>query len=246
VSPDLTVAVAGVAVALGVCAQRITGMGFGLVAAPFLSMALGPHDGIGWTNGLAVLTSLTVLAGSWRDLDLRRAGWLCTAAALAVLPGTWLARQASSALLQLVIGLVVLVALVLVVGVKREDGDGRRRWPGGAMSAGGMSGFMGATAGVGGPALVLYAAATNWRPASFTPTAQVVFVTTGVAALATRGLPDVTPTLTASIALAMVCGALGGQLLARRVTPGRARTAALALAFAGSAAAAVTGAVGVT
>ena len=61
------------AVAVGAATQRVTGLGFSLVSAPFLVLLLGPFAGVLVANVLGVAVSSLVLAQLWRDVDLRRA-----------------------------------------------------------------------------------------------------------------------------------------------------------------------------
>lgn len=65
-----------VAVLVGASMQRITGMGFALVAAPFLVPLLGPVDGVILVNLCSVLTAAIILTRVVRDVDWRRAGVL--------------------------------------------------------------------------------------------------------------------------------------------------------------------------
>ena len=60
------------AVALGAGTQRITGLGFALVSAPFLVLLLGPFAGVFVVNVLGVAASVLVLAQVRRDVDVRR------------------------------------------------------------------------------------------------------------------------------------------------------------------------------
>ncbi|WP_283136931.1 hypothetical protein [Rhizohabitans arisaemae] len=46
----------------GALIQRVTGMGFGLVAAPGLVLAAGPYDGVLLINVLGVLVNVTIVA----------------------------------------------------------------------------------------------------------------------------------------------------------------------------------------
>ena len=56
------------AVAAGALAQAVTGMGFSLVAAPALVLALGPERGVPAVLLLAVLASLVPLTRDWRHV----------------------------------------------------------------------------------------------------------------------------------------------------------------------------------
>jgi uncharacterized membrane protein YfcA len=234
------------AVALGAATQRITGLGFALVAAPFLVLLLGPFAGVLVINVLGVVASVLVLAQVRRDVDVRRGLLLSAPALVAVLPGALVARHTAPAVLQVLVGGCVVVALLVVLGTARRSdtrpasGTGT----GAALLAGAASGFMNATAGVGGPALTVYAVASRWPQRAFAATAQLCFVVIGTATVAAKGLPSLAARDWAVAAAALAAGLGVGTLLARRVSPTRARTAALALALVGSVATVVDGVLG--
>ena len=108
-------AVAAVAVLLGTVVQRLTGQGFGMVAAPVLAL-VAP----GWLPGTVLLLGLAVGAGSLlgtrgavhpRDLPPGFAGRALGAAFAA-----WIAaRVVGTPGLPLVVGLVVWLAVLLSV-----------------------------------------------------------------------------------------------------------------------------------
>jgi uncharacterized protein len=173
------------AVSVGAGTQRITGLGFALVAAPFLVLLLGPFTGVLVVNVLGVAASVLVL-----------------------------------------------------VQVRRGTGTAPE------LLAGAASGFVNATAAVGGPALTVYAVATRWPQHAFAATAQLCFTVVGTASAAAKGLPSLPAVDWVVTAAALVVGLGVGTLLAARVSPTTARTAALALAPVGSVATVVDGVLG--
>ena len=235
-----------VAVALGAGTQRVTGLGFALVAAPFLVLLLGPFAGVLVVNVLGVAASVLVLAQVRRDVDVRRGLLLSAPALVAVLPGAWVARHTAPAALQVLVGGVVVAALVVLLVIGRLSGDrvGRRAGTAPAVLAGAASGFMNATAGVGGPALTVYAVATGWPQRAFAATAQLCFIVIGSATVAAKVLPSLPVTDWAVAAAALGVGLLAGTAVSARVRPAAARTAALTLALVGSVATVVDGLLG--
>ncbi|MDT0401794.1 sulfite exporter TauE/SafE family protein [Streptomyces edwardsiae] len=275
---------AAAVVLVGAVSQRMTGLGFALIAAPLLTLMSGPYQGIVLANLLALLVAGSVLAVSWREVEPRRAAALVPFGLLGVLPGVWVARTLSAGPLQTVIGLLTLLGLAgaiwrvvrnsradRVAGRDRTTGGGRaegfgtgRPVPGepaaahGPKSApcgdpsphpaltslaGAASGFMTATAGVGGPALTVYALATAWRQAGFAATAQLNFA--GQAALALvlkdgQELPD--PVECAVLLAAVGIGLALGHVLAGRVPDKAAHRAVIVIAVAGALATTVKGA----
>src|ERR1700749_653647 len=102
--------------------------------------------------------------------------------------------------------------------------------PAGTAAAGLASGFSSAVAGAGGPALTIYAIATDWPQPLFAATSQVSYALQAAAALTLKGIPPLPlPWLGAAIA-ATLAGVAAAHLLAHRITPGHARRAAIAIA----------------
>lgn len=231
------VAVLG-AVFAGAMTQRVTGLGFALVAAPFLVLLLGPLEGVLVSNLLSLVVSLVVLACTWRHVDVKRTILLAAPALLAVPLGAWVALALPGPLLLVVVGGLVLSGLIVVLCSQRARVF---KGTGGAMSAGAMSGFMNASAGVGGPAVTLYALSTDWRQPTFLPSIQCYFALVSAASLAAKGMPSISTTM-----LIMVLSALGlglglGQLLSRWVSPDGTRSAVSAIAVVGAAGTVVKG-----
>ncbi|MGB3376180.1 MAG: sulfite exporter TauE/SafE family protein [Microbacterium sp.] len=231
----------GGAVFLGAATQRISGMGFALVASPFLVALLGPFDGVVLINLLGALTTFTLFATSWRRVEYRRVGLLLVPAVIAALPGALVARLVPSAILSVVVGMAVILTLT---GSFFAVSSVRMMGRGGAVLAGSISGFMSASAGVGGPAVSAYAIAIRWPQPAFAVTVQPYFCALAVTSLAFKGaLPQLAWEGWASCAVALVIGILVGHLLARVVRPRTARILVIVLAFAGAAVIVVKGAV---
>src|SRR5690606_25112350 len=162
-----------VAVGVGAGTQRLTGLGFALVSAPFLVLLLGPFTGVLLANALSLATNVVVLGQTWRAVEVRKALFLAVPAVAAVVPGAWVARSLPAPVLALTAGGLVLVALVAVLASERAR---VLRGTPGAVVAGAASGFMNVTAGVGGPAISLYGLSTGWPHAPFVATVQLYFV----------------------------------------------------------------------
>lgn len=235
-----------VSVLVGALAQRITGMGFALIAAPALVILLGPFDGVVIVNLCAVVSSLLILPRVWRHVEWLRFGWLVVPALAGTVAGAIVAARLPGAALQVGIGALVVVALTVSLIVTRTDRVATGRTP--AITAGAASGFMNAAAGVGGPALSVYAVATRWPQIAFAATAQPYFVAIGVASLVGKlgatgwSLPGIDPGGWVLVISALLVGLGLGELLHRRIPHRAARIAVIVIAYAGSAAAIADGA----
>ncbi|MFF2350932.1 TSUP family transporter [Kitasatospora sp. NPDC058115] len=222
--------VLGLVVLVGSSVQRLAGVGFALVAGPALVLLLGPGDGVMLSNCAAGVISAIGLADSWRQVRLARMLPLIGAAACTVPAGAWTAARVPAPALLIGIGLLVSGAALLVIrGVRASGLRGVR----GALAAGAASGFMNSAAGVGGPAVSLYAVNTGWSAREFVPNAQFYGVAVNLFSLAAKGVPHLAVPAWSTTAAGIVLGAGAGKVLAERVAERRARTVVLALALAG-------------
>jgi hypothetical protein len=223
----LSLMVIGIA-AVGGFAQRVSGLGFSLIAAPTLTLAIGARTGVAMANLLAIVVAAAVLATSAKRLDIARARILIPAGLIGVVPGTIAFYLVPANWLQVIVGAVTGVGLAAVFAARRLRAEPR---PATTAAAGLASGFSSAVAGAGGPPLAIYAVATDWPQARFAATSQVAFALQAATAVAIKGLPALPfPWLGAAIA-ATVCGVTAGHLLAGRINTEHARRAAIVTAM---------------
>lgn len=141
---------------VGAVAQRTTGMGFALLIAPFLVLALGPLEGILVTNAFGVVSSVVNLVLMWRDVDWPRAAVLAPMGIVGIVPGALAVRWLPEAPLAVAVAALILVALALTLLLRGRTLPRSRAL---AAAGGFTSGFLNVTAGAGGPGLVVYAPA---------------------------------------------------------------------------------------
>ncbi|MFE6866612.1 TSUP family transporter [Kitasatospora sp. NPDC057692] len=220
----------GLVVLAGSSVQRLAGVGFALVAGPALILLLGPGEGVTLSNCAAGAISAVGLATGWRQVRLARMLPLIGAAACTVPLGALVADRVPSPALLIGIGALVAAAALLVIrGVRAAGLRGVR----GALAAGAASGFMNSAAGVGGPAVSLYAVNTGWSAREFVPNAQFYGVAVNLFSLAAKGAPHLAAPAWSAVAAGIMCGAGVGKALADRVAERRARAVVLGLALAG-------------
>ena len=224
---------------VGAVAQRSTGMGFALLASPFLVLALGPLDGILVVNVCGSLSALLNLTHVWRDVDWPRVAILTPMGVLGVLPGSFAVLLLPSAPLTVAISLIVLLGLASTLLLRGRTLPSSRP----LAAAGGLaSGFMNVTAGVGGPGVVIYARATGWEHHRFAASAQVHFLVLGIVSLAAKHTVPALSVLNWSVlATCLLLGLAAGSALARRVDGQVAMRLVLVLAAAGGLLALVRG-----
>ncbi|MEE1928359.1 sulfite exporter TauE/SafE family protein [Streptomyces sp. TRM 70351] len=220
----------GAVVFCGAAVQRLAGIGFGLVSAPFLVLLVGPMDGVALANCAGVAISGAGLAATWRRVRLRAMVPLVAAAAVTVPLGATVARRLPEPVLLTAMGaLLTLLVLLLVRGVRVPV----LRGTAGAVAAGAASGFMNSSAGLGGPAVSLYAVNAGWTAREFVPNAQFYGLVVNVFSLVAKGTPHLTRPVWLLGAAALSGGLVAGHLLAARTSEHRARRVVLALALGG-------------
>jgi len=222
---------AGVAVGSGAAVQRISGLGFSLVCAPFLILAEGPLEGVRLANVLAAALGCWMLGVCWRHARWKDAGMLLLPA-LVVGPIVGIvARRADPSVLGLVAGIACLVAVAVVAsGVRVSALHGR----GGAIVAGSVSAAMNVAAGIGGPPVALYGVNADWDPDELRGTLQAFFFGLNLVSIASLGLPRVGAT-SIGVGLASVAvGVVVGSLLAGHVPDRAVRSAVLVIAAVGA------------
>ncbi|MBG6213432.1 MAG: sulfite exporter TauE/SafE family protein [Cryobacterium sp.] len=232
------------AVLIGSSMQRITGMGFALVAAPFLVLLLGPIDGVIVVNVCGALTAGVILMRVFRHVDWRRYGILAVCAVLGIIPGSYVLQFVSVAWLEISIGVLVAAGLTISVSLGRVVVRDRLSF---LMMAGVTSGLMNTTAGVGGPAVSIYAIATGWPQRSFAATMQPYFLTIGLASLTSKfalgsaEVPQLPNLVWVLIGCACLVGLIAGDLLTTVIEPHVARRLLVIVAYLGSFATIVRG-----
>ncbi|MFC0673268.1 sulfite exporter TauE/SafE family protein [Brachybacterium hainanense] len=217
---------------VGAAAQRATGMGFALLASPFLVLVLGPFQGILVINVAGVIASSIVLLQVGRDVDWPRAAVIVPMGVIGVIPGAIAVDLLPGGPLAVVVSLIVILGLA---GTMLLRGRTLPHSPALGAAGGLASGFMSVTAGVGGPGVVVYARATGWEHRHFAATAQLVGVTMGIVSLAAkRSLPSLGAAGWTALLLAIGAGLLVGNVAARRIDEQAAMRAVMVIAMIGA------------
>lgn len=214
----------------GAAVQRMSGVGFALVASPGLIALQGPLAGVLLSNCASCGISALGLATEWRGLRPRLMVPLVVTASCLVPAGTFAARALPRPVLLAGIGAGVVAAVAVVArGLRAPALRGRP----GAVLAGAASGFMNAAAGVGGPAVTLYGLNEGWTVRQFVPNALFYGVVVNAVSLLVKGMPALSPRAWALFGAALLAGLLAGRALSARVPERRARAVVLLLALAG-------------
>ncbi|MEL7974273.1 sulfite exporter TauE/SafE family protein [Isoptericola sp. F-RaC21] len=239
------------AILVGGALQRVTGMGFGLVAGPFIVLIAGPLEGVLFVNLAGAIAAGLILGRVARDVDWRRYAWLAATSVAVMIPAALLLRGASTAALEIAVGAFVVVAMTLAVVTTRLRRGGHHpvrpeaRVP--LVVTGVASGVGSVAAGIGGPPVAIYSVLSGWDPRGFAATAQPFFATNALAALVTKltltdaSFPPFAVWQWAVVLGAVVLGLVLGDLLAPRVPAAAVRRGLIVLAYVGGAATLVQG-----
>ncbi|KAB1645753.1 sulfite exporter TauE/SafE family protein [Pseudoclavibacter sp. CFCC 14310] len=222
---------------IGSFAQRITGLGFGLVVSPFIVLLLGPYSGVMILNLAAIVSASLVLSRVWRDVDWRRFIGFVPTTLLGIVAGGMLAHALPGEWLEAIIGATLIIALTVsqLIGRTSFVAAGPSWIAGSGFAAGAMN----SAAGIGGPAMTVYAVLSKWPQKSFSAMLQPFFMMTGVASFLVKFLIDPgrlvsLPTLVwIGIFVMLVLGVTCGSLVAKKVPAGAARMAVLVISYAG-------------
>jgi uncharacterized protein len=223
---------------VGALMQRTTGMGFAMVAGPFLVVLLDPVAGVVLVNACGVLSSLVVLSRTFREVRWKRVAVLAVGALLGTIPGALVTTMLPQDAVRIFIGALIIAALTVSLLGSRFAPPVRPS-PTRSATAGFCSGFMSGSAGVGGPAMSVYAIMTRWDQRSFAATLQPYFVLTGLMAIIAKiafdpsAVPMLPGAIWVAIVAALLLGQVAGEFLSRVLPVQTARVFMIVLAYFG-------------
>lgn len=227
-----------VTILLGSCMQRVAGMGVGILGGPVLSLAMGPVEGIMVVNAIAAVNGLMSTVNQRRNVDWRKFALIGSVMVVGTVPGTWLIHVVSPAVLQIIVGALILLALGITTFGRRHVPPVSGRVP--AMVAGAVGGFSNTLAGVAGPVITVYGQASRWDQRTFAATLQPLFVVSGTLSFGIKwftGAGDIGGEpwgIWPAALVAIILGIAAGTRVARRVERETAHRLALLLAAAGA------------
>lgn len=230
------------AILVGGSLQRVAGMGFGLVAGPFIVLLIGPIEGVLFVNLVGAMMALLVLGRTIRHVDWRRYRWLVTASIAVSIPAALLIRDASASALEIGVGGIIVLAMTLALVTSRLRGARRPFAPEARLPlliTGAAAGFGSVAAGIGGPPIAVYSVLDRWDPRTFAATAQPIFLTNALAAMAAKLLvadatfPDLAVWEWAAVGVALVASIGLGELLVGRISASATRKVLVTLAYVG-------------
>ncbi|WP_269456979.1 sulfite exporter TauE/SafE family protein [Agrococcus carbonis] len=229
-------------------AQRVIGLGFGLVMGPVSAIVAGPIAAVPLNCIFAVVACGLMLPGVWRDVDWRRMLWLLVPAVPASIAGLLLAPAVPADALRIAVGVVTIAGVLVSVAFTRTahtlDGPATR------VASGLAIGGFNAAVGVGAPLVGVYALVSRWDPRVLAATMQPFWVVLNLVTLAERqllvpdGFPDWPWWAWGGASLAAAFGTVLAHRIAHRVPARAARAAIVVLSVAGGVAVIGTGVAG--
>lgn len=233
------------AVILGAMSQRVTGMGFALIAAPFVLLLYGPITAVIVVNLCGIVAATVIWFRTGQHIDWRRLRWLLFPALAAIIPGTLFVIVPPRAVVETAVGVMLIAALTLALTVHR----GGRVYDGAALrlTAGFASGLMNSAAGAGGPPLTAYAVLSGWEQRSFAATCQPYLIAVAGASILSKVVlepstwPQFPVWLWLLIVACLFAGLYAGDRISRYVGGTLARTLVIIIAFGGAIAALIKG-----
>jgi uncharacterized membrane protein YfcA len=226
-----------VAALVGALGQRALGMGFGLVTMPVLVLVLGPLPAVVAVNVLGALTSAVVIPQVRRLIPWRRLSLLLLPALAGVLPGVLLARAADEALLEIVVGVLILAGVGGTLWLRRADKPLEGDVP--VVVTGAIAGLLNASVGVGAPALGIYGALGDWPQRTYAAALQPFFLVLSIVTVASKtalspaDLPPWSWWTWGLVALPLIGGVLIGHRVAARLPERTARGVILLISVLG-------------
>ncbi|WP_300342116.1 TSUP family transporter [Nesterenkonia sp.] len=218
--------------------QRLTGMGFAMMMAPFLVVMIGPHGGVMLTNVLSLVAPILMLPMVWRDIQWRRLA-IIVPVSLAVMPlFGWMAAASPQGPLYIAVASLVLLGLSISLIISRISAAVDGPWTRVLTGVGTGGGTV--LAGVGGPAMTVYAVVSRWEVRGFAATLQPLWLVMSAGGFLTKlifsgnEVPSFPLWFWAGCALAILVGLWGGTVVRRWVSDTAARRIVIALAFAGA------------
>lgn len=138
--------------------STVTGFGFALIAAPVLTLVMGPKETVVFVIVAGVVVRVIMMWRTWGEFEWRTVLITAGGSLLGIIPGAYLLKVADANHLKILLGVALLVVTVLmelkfVPEVKNKTL--------GRMTAGFLSGFFSATTSISGPPIALYFLSEN-------------------------------------------------------------------------------------
>lgn len=218
--------------------QRVSGVGFGMILAPFVVVMLGAHEGVMLANFLSVIAPVFMMVRVWQDIDWRIFWWLALPAIASMPAAAWVSVRSDPGLIYMAVGCIVIFGLMTSLWLGRVnihyDGTLLRLGVGVGAGAGTV------LAAVGAPATSIYAVISRWDVRAMVATLQPMWMLISAVSFGlkwsmdTGQLPQLPWWAWAASAPAILLGIVLGERIQRRVNDATVRGGVVVLAFIGA------------
>ena len=164
--------------------QRLTGVGFAMMLAPFLVVMIGPHGGVMLTALLSIIAPMLMLPQVWKEIQWRRLAIIAPVALLVMPFFGWLADATPQGPLYIVVAILVILGLSASLIVSRVNAVAQGSTTQ-ALTGLGVGGGV-VLAGVGGPAITVFAVLSRWEIRSFAATMQPLWAVMSIGTFLTK------------------------------------------------------------
>lgn len=205
---------------LSTLVRATIGFGDALIAMPLLAMVMGVQTATPLVALVSSTSTLIVLLGHWRRVDLSAAWRLIVSSLVGIPLGLLFLKQVPESAVEVVLGaLLVVFGLYNLVAPElptlRDDKL--------AYAYGLVAGVLGGAYNTNGPPIVIYGAMRNWPPDEFLATLQCYFLPTGLMILVGHALaglwtPPVLRLYACMLPVTVLAAFLGSRL--NRYIPG--------------------------
>ncbi|GMA40348.1 sulfite exporter TauE/SafE family protein [Mobilicoccus caccae] len=233
--PEVSLLITCASLVVATIAQRVVGMGFGIIMAPVVAIVAGPYSAVLVVNLFAALACALMVPYLWRDIDWGRLLWLVVPASFGSIVGLLLARVTDADVLRLGVGVAAILGVV--VSVVFERGEHTVDAAAARTASGTTIGILNSAVALGAPAIAVYSMLSRWSGPSFSATMQPFWVVLSLMTLLQRQViaPGGAPAWPwwgwACAAMATVVGSITAERVAHRVTPRAARLAVIVLSL---------------
>ncbi|MBV7363296.1 sulfite exporter TauE/SafE family protein [Actinomycetaceae bacterium TAE3-ERU4] len=223
---------------LAVAVQGVAGMGFGMIAVPFLVWHFGAIDGITWANVCGLMVAAGLFWMNREAVEWQKVGLFLIGSVPAIFATVYLLKAIPEEKIHFFVGALMLGMVIFsLLALKLPAVSGR--WP--ALLTGFLGGFLSLSVAQSGPVMAAYAQATRWPQKSFAATLQPYFLALALIIVPLKLTLGLTSDMSGLysweivfFAAAIAFGAYVSKWLAKILSPMRARYLAIAVATLGS------------
>lgn len=155
--------------------QSIVGFGYALLAAPMLTLIMGPKEMVVFLLFSGLYLRLYMFYREYKGIVIRDIKYLILGNVLGIIPGVYILKVINVPMFKLFIGVVLLISVIFI--------NFKIKWKSKSLTFDGMlfgffSGFLGSSTSVSGPPIVMYMLNT-FEDKSKIRTTMIAFFTFG-------------------------------------------------------------------